>query len=161
MAVLSSATAVLATAVIASNVVLANSASAGEEVTNGTFEAGTSGWVATPKDDGTAPVALARVSGGHTGSYAARVSNTSTGTATTVLNDSPNSVASTTAGLTYRATAWLRASQANTSLVLRLLQFNASNALQPASRPPTGPPTRPGTRSRWTWPPPPAEPAST
>jgi hypothetical protein len=130
VAVLSSATAVLATAVIASNVVLASSASAGEEVTNGTFETSTSGWVATPKDDGTAPAALARVTGGHTGSYAAKVSNTSTGTATTVLNDSPNSVASTTSGLTYRATAWLRASQANTSLGLRLLQFNSSNTLQ-------------------------------
>lgn len=117
------------TAVIASNVVLRSTASAGEEVQNGTFETSTSGWLVTPKDDGSAPVALARVSGGHTGSYAARVSNTSAATATTVLNDSPNSVTSTTAGVTYRATAWLRASQANTSLVLRLLQFDASNAL--------------------------------
>jgi hypothetical protein len=129
VSVLSCATAVLATAVVASNVVLAQSASAGEEVTNGTFETSTSGWIATPKDDGSAPAALSRVSGGHTGSYAARVSNTSAGTATTVLNDSPNSVSSTTAGLTYRATAWLRASQANTSLVLRLLQFDTGDAL--------------------------------
>jgi hypothetical protein len=117
------------TAVVASNVVLGSPASAGEEVANGTFEVSTSGWLATPKDDGTAPVALARVLGGHTGSYAARVSNTSSVTATTVLNDSPNSVPSTVAGLTYRATAWLRASQANTSLVLRLLQFDTNNAL--------------------------------
>lgn len=117
------------TAVIASNVVLGSTASAGEEVSNGTFETSTTGWIATPKDDGSAPVALARVAGGHTGSYAARVSNTSAAAATTVLNDSPNSVPSTTAGLTYRATAWLRASQANTSLVLRLLQFDASNVL--------------------------------
>lgn len=117
------------TAVIASSTALSRAASAAEEVSNGTFETSTSGWLATPKDDGTAPVALARVAGGHTGSYAARVSNTSTATATTVLNDAPNSVPSTVAGQTYRATAWLRASQANTSLVLRLLEFNTSNAL--------------------------------
>jgi hypothetical protein len=116
-------------AVIASTLVLGSPASAGEEVQNGTFETGTSGWLATPKDDGSAPVALTRVTGGHTGSYAARVSNTSGAPATTVLNDSPNSVASTTAGLTYRATAWVRASQPHTSLVLRLLQFDAGNAL--------------------------------
>lgn len=114
---------------IAGNAVLVPTVSAAEEVSNGTFETGTSGWLATPKDDGSAPVALGRVSGGHTGSYAARVSNTSTGTTTTVLNDSPNSVTSTTAGLTYRATAWLRATQPNTSLVLRLLEFDAGNVL--------------------------------
>ena len=118
------------TAVVASHAVRTPTASAvEEEISNGTFEAGTSGWLATPKDDGTAPAALARVAGGHTGSYAARVSNTSASTATTVLNDAPNSVTSTTAGRTYRATAWLRASQANTSLVLRLLEFNSTNAL--------------------------------
>ena len=115
---------------IAGSAVLSQAASAAEEVSNGTFETSTSGWLATPKDDGSAPVALARVAGGHTGSYAARVSNTSTAAATTVLNDAPNSVTSTTAGLTYRATAWLRASQANTSLVLRLLEFDASNVLR-------------------------------
>ncbi|MEO7262226.1 MAG: hypothetical protein ABI047_13380, partial [Jatrophihabitantaceae bacterium] len=118
------------TAVVAGIVVLTEAASAVEEISNGTFETSTSGWLATPRDDGSAPVALARVSGGHTGSYAARVSNTSTAAATTVLNDAPNSVPSTTAGLTYRATAWLRASQANTSVVLRLLEFDASNVLR-------------------------------
>lgn len=117
------------TAVIAGSAVLSPAASAAEEVANGTFETSTSGWLGTPKDDGTAPVALARVAGGHTGSYSARVSNTSAVTATTVLNDAPNSVPSTVAGQTYRGTAWLRASQANTSLVLRLLEFNTSNAL--------------------------------
>lgn len=118
------------TAVIASSVVvLAQTASAVEEVQNGTFETGTSGWLATPKDDGSAPAALSRVSGGHTGSYAARVSNTSATAATTVLNDAPNSVPSTTAGQTYRATAWLRATQPDTSLVLRLLEFGDNNAL--------------------------------
>ena len=100
-----------------------------QDVSNGTFEAGTSGWVVTPKADGTAPVPLARVSGGHTGSYAARVSNTSAAAATTVLNDAPNSVASTTAGRTYEATAWLRAARANTTLVLRQLEYTSGNAL--------------------------------
>ncbi len=123
------ASGVAVTAAITSSGVLAPTASAGELVANGTFETNANGWLATPKDDGTAPVALARVSGGHTGSYAAKVSNTSAATATTVLNDSPNSVASTTAGLTYRATAWLRAAQANTSLGLRLMEYTSSNAL--------------------------------
>jgi len=126
-AVLASSIAV--TAAITSSGVLAPTASAGELVANGTFETSASGWLATPKDDGTAPVALARVSGGHTGSYAARVSNTSAAAATTVLNDSPNSVASSTAGLTYTATAWIRASQANTSIGLRLMEYASSNAL--------------------------------
>jgi hypothetical protein len=117
-------------AMVAGGVVATSTVSATEEeVSNGTFEAGASGWVATPKADGTAPVPLARVSGGHTGSYAAQVSNTSAAAATTVLNDSPNSVASTTAGLTYRATAWLRATRANTTLVLRLLEYTSGNAL--------------------------------
>ena len=118
------------TVVVAGSAVLSPTVSALDGIQNGTFETGTSGWLATPKDDGTAPVALARVAGGHSGSYAARVSNTSTSTTTTVLNDAPNSVTSTTAGRTYRATAWLRASQANTSLVLRLLEFDASNVLK-------------------------------
>ncbi|MBV9822800.1 MAG: hypothetical protein JO144_11225, partial [Actinobacteria bacterium] len=122
------ASGVALTAAITSSGVLAHSASAGELVANGTFETSTSGWQATPKDDGTAPVALARVTGGHTGSYAAKVSNTAAAAATTVLNDSPNTVASTTAGLTYRGTAWVRASQANTSLGLRLMEY-AGNTL--------------------------------
>jgi hypothetical protein len=117
------------TAVIAGNVALTSPASAGEDVQNGTFETGTSGWVATPRDDGSAPAALTRVAGGHTGSYAARVSNTSATTTTTVLNDAPNTVATTIAGQTYQATAWLRASQANTSLVLRLLEFDSNDVL--------------------------------
>jgi hypothetical protein len=117
-------------AMVASGVVATSTVSAAEEeISNGTFETGTSGWVATPKADGTAPVPLTRVSGGHTGSYAAQVSNTSAAATTTVLNDSPNSVASTTAGQTYRATAWLRATRANTTLVLRLLEYTSGNAL--------------------------------
>lgn len=117
-------------AMVASGVVATSTVSAAEEeVSNGTFETGTSGWIVTPKADGTAPVPLARVAGGHTGSYAARVSNTSAAAATTVLNDSPNSVASTTAGRTYRATAWLRASRANVTLVLRQLEYTSGNAL--------------------------------
>ncbi|HST48067.1 hypothetical protein, partial [Jatrophihabitans sp.] len=118
------------TALVAGSVIAISTVSAGEdEVSNGTFEADTSGWLATPKDDGTPPAPLARVSGGHTGSYAARVSNTSASAATTVLNDAPNSVPSTVAGRTYRATAWLRATTANTTLVLRLMEYSSSNAL--------------------------------
>lgn len=120
------ASGVALTAAITSSGVLSHPASAGELVANGTFETNTSGWVATPKDQGNAPV---RVAGGHTGSYAAKVSNTSAAAATTVLNDSPNTVASTTAGLTYRATGWVRASQANTSLGLRLMEYANNNAL--------------------------------
>src|SRR3954462_7171136 len=68
---LASVTAVLAsgvavTAVITSSGVLAPTASAGELVANGTFESSASGWLATPKDDGTAPRAPARGARGPT-----------------------------------------------------------------------------------------------
>ena len=120
------ASGVALTAAITSSGVLAHRASAGELVANGTFETSTSAGSPPRRTTATPPV---RVTGGHTGSYAAKVSNTSSAAATTVLNDSPNTVASTTAGLTYRATAWVRASQANTSLGLRLMEYTSSNAL--------------------------------
>lgn len=117
-------------ATVASGFLATSTVSAAQDdVSNGTFETGTSGWVVTPKADGTNPVPLARVAGGHSGSYAAQVSNTSAAAATTVLNDSPNSVTSTTAGTTYRATAWLRATRANNTLVLRMLEYTSGNAL--------------------------------
>lgn len=117
------------TAVLAGSVALAptvSTALAATGVQNGTFETNMTGWVVNPSGSAQA---LARVSSGHSGNYAAQVSNASNAAATTVLNDSPNSITSTTAGVTYRATAWLRATQPNTSLVLRLLEFGNTGAL--------------------------------
>jgi hypothetical protein len=91
----------------------ANTASAvtADLVLNGGFETGTTGWNSPSS-------ALARVTGGHSGSYAARL--TPTGTATTVLNDTPNTVTSSQAGRTYVVSAWVRALAAPTTLQLRL-----------------------------------------
>jgi hypothetical protein len=121
-------------ALLAVSPVLHPAAAGAQEVSNGTFETGVSGWVATPSADGTAPVPLARVAGGHSGSYAAQVSNTSAVSTTTVLNDSPNTVVNTTAGRTYHAVAWLRATRANTSLGLRMLEFSSAGSLQTSAQ---------------------------
>jgi hypothetical protein len=94
-------------------------ADAGNLVRNPGFETGTSSWKTTGSPDGL----LLRVAGGHSGSYAAR-----TGTrvaSTVVLNDDPNTVASTTAGATYAATAWLR-TWADRPLTLRLREVPAT-----------------------------------
>lgn len=101
-------------------------APASAAVANSTFEGGTSGWFATPSSGTT----LARVAGGHGSAYAGRVTNNGGSAVTAVLNDDANSIASTTAGATYRATAWVRAVQPGTSLVLRTMEFAGSSLVE-------------------------------
>jgi hypothetical protein len=67
------------------------------------FESGTSGWTATPR-----AAQQTRVKPGHGGAWAARVTNTGALAATTVLNDSPNSITSTVKGTTHTLSAWVR-----------------------------------------------------
>lgn len=97
--------------------------------TNPSFEADTTGWKAY---QGT----LARVAGGHDGTYAARL----TGPANTNpfgLNDSPDWVRPATAGQPYRYSAWVRSSTATGSAQLRIREFTlpggatAGTALSP------------------------------
>lgn len=92
----------------------ATSTSSSNLVTNPGFESGTADWRVTGTPDGS----LTRVTTPHTGSYAGQAV-TRVGS-TLVVNDSPNTVASTTAGATYSASVWVRASSQRTvSLRLR------------------------------------------
>lgn len=88
---------------------------------NSGFEAGTTGWNVS----GRAGITLSTTSGGHSGTYAAQLTNTTTSTQPDcTLNDSPNWVASTQAG-TYVASAWVRG-PAGTTVRLRIREYNGS-----------------------------------
>jgi len=96
-------------------------------VGNPGFENNTSGWSA-----GSSQIQLARVSGGHSGSWAARLNNTG-GTATTsTLNDSKDWVNNAVAG-TYTASLWVRGATSGATLTLRLRQMNGSTVLGSAT----------------------------
>jgi hypothetical protein len=81
------------------------------------FDAPTSGWNTTASG-----VSLSQVAGGHSGSYAAEVTNT-TGAAveSCALNDAPNWVRETSAG-SYLAAMWVRGPAA--TLTLRLREYS-------------------------------------
>jgi len=96
-------------------------------VGNPGFENNTNGW-----NTGSSQVQLARVSGGHSGSWAARLNNTG-GTATTcTLNDSKDWVNNAVAG-TYSASLWVRGATSGATLTLRLRQMNGSTVLGSAT----------------------------
>ena len=66
------------------------------------------------------------MSGGHSGSWAAKIANTGTTTSTyAVLQDSPNWVATTSAG-TYTAVLWVRADTAGALFKLKLQEYNGN-----------------------------------
>jgi hypothetical protein len=71
-------------------------------------------------------VELTRVAGGHTGSFAAKLANTGTSSATCTLNDSPNWVTSSTAG-TYTGSVWVRADTAGASIKVRFREYANGN----------------------------------
>lgn len=98
-------------------------------VGNPGFEAGTSGWNA----NGTPSVTLEQVAGGHSGSWAARLTNTASTSTTTTLNDSPNWVRTTSAG-TYTARVWVR-SDADTGkkAILRIREYDGSTKVAEVS----------------------------
>jgi hypothetical protein len=81
-------------------------------VANSGFETATTGWKASTG-------ALTRVASPHTGSWAGAMTNTGSSSVTCQLNDSPNWVASTTAG-TYTATAWVKSDAAGSGTTVRL-----------------------------------------
>jgi beta-glucanase (GH16 family) len=85
------------------------------------FEAGTSAWFVTKG------AKLARVSPGYTGTYAARITNTSTKNLTVALNDKVNTVAKTVKGQRYTATAWVRPSAVKQSVGIRLMEYAGSS----------------------------------
>ena len=86
-------------------------------VRNPGFESDTAGW-----KSGGSGTQLERVIGGHSGAWAARLSNTGTAPANCVLNDVPNWVAVTSQG-TYRGSVWVRADTPGAKLKLRFREF--------------------------------------
>jgi hypothetical protein len=97
-------------------------------VGNPGFETNTSGW----NTSGNANVTLTRVSGGHSGDWAAALTNTGTTNTTCTLNDSPNWVATTSAG-TYTAKLWARADVSGRVLQLKLREYSGSTFVGSAS----------------------------
>jgi parallel beta-helix repeat protein len=90
--------------------------------TNFGFEANTTGWNTSGGDAG---VTLTRVAGGHSGGFAVQLTNANATAATTLLNDSPNWVTTTSSGA-YVGSMWVRADTAGATLTLRFREYNGS-----------------------------------
>jgi parallel beta-helix repeat protein len=96
--------------------------SAGNLVTNSTFETDLTGW---------APLAgcnLTRVAGGHNESWAADLNNPLTSAQTCTLNDSPNWVLNDVAG-TYTATVWVRTDTLGGQFKLRIREYSGATLM--------------------------------
>ena len=91
-------------------------------VGNAGFETDLTGWNTSGSDSG---VTISRVAGGHTGGWAARLTNTSSVASTCLLNDSPNWVTSTVSK-TYTGSLWVRADTAGAVVKLRIREYNGS-----------------------------------
>ena len=102
-----------------------------ELLANTGFEADLTGWTRSDKR-----TTLARTcSVAHGGTCAAQLGRTRTGDA--LLDDSPNSVASTPAGSTYDAVAWVRA-PAGRTVTLRLTERSGSAVVRTSAATTTG-----------------------
>jgi PKD repeat protein len=98
-------------------------------VGNPGFETDSTGW----NNNGHTGITLTRVSGGHSGSWAAAMTNTTTAAQSDcTLNDSPNWVKATQSG-TYQAGLWVRADTAGAVLKLRLREYNGSTFVSSAT----------------------------
>ena len=91
-------------------------------VGNAGFETGTSGWNTAGSGAG---VTVTREAGGHSGGWAARLTNTGTTSATCNLNDSPNWVTASAAG-TYTARMWVRADNPGAQVTLRIREYDGA-----------------------------------
>jgi hypothetical protein len=89
-------------------------------VGNPGFETNLTGW----GPSGT-KVVLERVSGGHSGSWSARIRNSGTSSVTMKLDDSPNWVSVSTTG-TYTVSLWARADSAGAKLTLKIREYASS-----------------------------------
>jgi PKD repeat protein len=87
-------------------------------VGNPGFETNTTGWK-TPA----ASITLERVAGGHSGDWAAKLTNTGAAGANCEITDAPNWVTQTTAG-TYTSSIWARADSAGATLKLRVREYS-------------------------------------
>jgi PKD repeat protein len=103
----------------ASHLVSVNSANL---VGNPGFETDLTGW-----NNNNASETLTRVAGGHSGSWAAKLTNVGTKNTSCVLNDSPNWIPTpTTQPGTYTGTMWVRADSAGASFKLRFREYQGS-----------------------------------
>jgi len=91
-------------------------ATPGNLIGNPGFETALTGWAALAGCD------LTRTAGGHTGSWAATLTNSSTTSQSCTLNDSPNAVTKTVAG-SYTASAWVRGDGVGQQVKLRLREY--------------------------------------
>ena len=98
-------------------------------VKNPGFETDLSGWNTSGS---TGTIDLARVAGGHSGGWAARLTNTGTSVATADLNDSPNWVKTTVAG-NYIGGIWARADTPGAIITLRFREYNGSTLVRTTS----------------------------
>jgi parallel beta-helix repeat protein len=89
---------------------------AGNLVGNGGFETSLTGWAALAGCD------LSQTAGGHSGSWAATLTNSSTTVQSCTLNDSPNWVTKTVAG-SYTASTWVRGDTAGQQVKLRVREY--------------------------------------
>jgi hypothetical protein len=98
----------------------------GNLVGNPDFETNTSGWGTAGSGTG---VTLGRSQPGHTGNWAAVLTNTSTGTRKCALNDAPNWVTTTQSG-TYTGTIWVRGGTAGKSIKITFKEMSGSNQVK-------------------------------
>ena len=94
-------------------------------VGNSGFETDTAGWNTSGSGTG---VTLARVPGGHSGGWAAKLANTGTSATTCTLNDSPNWVASTSTG-SYTGSIWVRGDVSGAVFNLRFREYSGATLL--------------------------------
>ena len=87
-------------------------------IANNGFETNTAGW----DNGGYAAVTLQRASGGHSGSWSAKLTNTGTTSVTNTLNDEPDTVPISSAG-TYTGSVWVRSDTAGGKVYLRVREF--------------------------------------
>jgi hypothetical protein len=91
-------------------------------VGNSGFETDTAGWNTSGSGPG---VTLTVASGGHSGNFAAKLTNTGTAAGTCLLNDSPNWVATTSTG-SYTGSIWVRADSAGAVFNLRFREYSGT-----------------------------------
>jgi PKD repeat protein len=97
-------------------------------VGNPGFEVNLNGWNA--KGTG---ATIARVAGGHSGGFAARLTNTAGAPEQTQLNDSPNWVLTSSPG-SYTGTLWARSDVGGQTLVLRFREYVSGNLVASAQQ---------------------------
>jgi Carbohydrate binding domain len=98
----------------------------GNLVGNPDFEVDTSGWGTAGSGTG---VTLGRSQPGHSGTWAAVLTNTSSGTRKCVLNDVPNWVTTTQPG-TYTGTIWIRGGTAGKTIKITFKEMNGSTQVK-------------------------------